>query len=105
MRNRAQRKRRRSFDATPNRSLLLENSASWPGRKSLPDSPDAFAMCLKIKAKSWPPACLYACWLSGEGGDEMAVFFLTYAVLALLVVSLIGSAKAQMGKPRPKAGF
>jgi len=35
----------------------------------------------------------------------MAVFFLTYAILALLVVSLMGSINAQMRKPRPKAGF
>ena len=40
-----------------------------------------------------------------SGGDEMIVFFLTYVVLALLIVSLMGSIDAQMRKPRPKAGF
>jgi hypothetical protein len=38
-------------------------------------------------------------------GDEMIIFFLTYAVLAVLGLSLVGSTSAQVPKPSAKAGF
>ena len=35
--------------------------------------------------------------------DDMIIFFLTYAVLALLGLSLVGSMSAQVSKPSAKA--
>jgi hypothetical protein len=37
--------------------------------------------------------------------DDMIIFFLTYAVLALLGLSLVGSMSAQVSKPSAKARF
>jgi hypothetical protein len=37
--------------------------------------------------------------------DDMIIFFLTYAVLALLGLSLVGSMGAQVSKPSAKARF
>jgi hypothetical protein len=38
-------------------------------------------------------------------GDDMIIFFLTYAVLALVGLSLVGSMSAQVSKPSAKARF
>jgi hypothetical protein len=35
----------------------------------------------------------------------MIIFFLTYAVLAVLGLSLVGSTSAQVAKPNAEAGF
>ena len=42
-------------------------------------------------------------WL--QGGDYMIIFFLTYAVLAVFGLSLVGSMSAQVSKPSAKARF
>jgi hypothetical protein len=77
--------------------VLLQHRGFYsfhPGRIAIQDSPDGFRILLKTKERMLVIGMPLPPWV--VEGYEMIVFVLTYAVLALLVLSSVGSASAEI---------